>query len=132
MNVIKHSLISALLVLSLLATGVSGSAGRIEITEIKNVGVSAARETHSIIQVSWTAQTTSDSRIVSFELQLEVTYADGKVEPLQAKAGGSARSTRFEVPTLHRGAGRPAAEMRSFKVSITTNYSETATKQGSP
>lgn len=130
MNAIKHSLMT-LLVISLLANGMRASAGQIEITEIKNLGVSAAKETHSIIQVSWIAQATSDARILSFELHLEVTYADGKVEPLQVKANGSARSTRFEVPTLHREAGRPAAEMKSFKVSITTNYSETATKHGS-
>lgn len=129
MKTIKHPLMLALLVLSLLAAGVRASAGKTEITEIKNMGVSAVKETHSIIQVSWTAQGAPELKNVSFELSLEVTYADGFVEQSQAKAPGSARTGRFEIPTLHRAGNQPAAEMKSFKASITANYSETATKQ---
>lgn len=102
---------------------------QVEITEIKNAGVSAARETHSIVQVSWATQGAPDAKMSSFELLLEVTYADGFVERSPAKAPGSARSTRFEVPTLHRAPNQPAGEMKSFKVSITANFSETTTKQ---
>lgn len=102
---------------------------QVEITEIKNAGVSAARETHSIVQVSWATQGAPDVKVSSFELLLEVTYADGFVEKSPAKAPGSARSSRFEVPTLHRSGNQPAAEMKGFKVSITANYSETTTKQ---
>jgi len=104
-------------------------AGSLEITEIKNAGVSAARETHSIVQVSWATPSTFDGKISSFELLLEVTYADGFVEKAPAKSPGSARTTRFEVPTLHRRPNQPAAEMKSFRISITANSSETTTKQ---
>jgi competence protein ComGC len=128
----KDSLMLALLVLSLLVPGVKASTAQIEITEIKNMGVSAQKETHSIIQVSWTAQGAPELKHVSFELSLEVTYADGFVEQSQAKAPGGARTGRFEVPTLHRAGNQPAAEMKSFKASITANYSETTTKQVSP
>lgn len=86
------------------------------------------KETHSIIQVSWTAQGAPESKHESFDLSLEVTYADGFVERNQAKAAGSTRTARFEVPTLHRAGSQPAREMKSFKVSITANYSETTTK----
>jgi len=106
------------------------SVSQIEITEIKNAGVSAARETHSIVQVSWATPGAPDVKVSSFELLLEVTYADGFVERSPGKAAGSARSTRFEVPTMHRTPGQPAAEMKSFKVSITANYSATTTRQG--
>lgn len=102
---------------------------QIEITEIKNSGVSAAKETHSIVQVAWATQGAPEVKISSFELVLEVTYADGFVEKSPAKAPGSARTSRFEVPTLHRAGNQPAAEMKGFKVSITANYSETTTKQ---
>jgi hypothetical protein len=132
MKTIKHFLLLALLVASVLATGARAAASQVEITEIKNVGVSALKETHSIIQVSWTTQGAPELKPVSFELLLEVTYADGFVEKSQAKAPGSARANRFEVPTLHRSGNQPAAEMKSFKVSITANYSETITKQVSP
>jgi len=109
------------------AASIAGS--QIEITEIKNAGVSAAKETHSIVQISWAMQGAPDMKISSFELLLEVTYADGFVEKSSAKAPGSARTTRFEVATLHRFANQPAAEMKSFKVSVTANSSETTTKQ---
>lgn len=102
---------------------------QIEITEIKNAGVSAAKETNSIVQVVWATQGAPEAKISSFELVLEVTYADGFVEKSPAKAPGSARSSRFEVPTLHRAGNQPAAEMKGFKVSITANYSETTTKR---
>ena len=108
-------------------TPVAGS--QIEITEIKNAGVSAAKETHSIVQVAWATQGAPEAKISSFELVLEVTYADGFVGESPAKAPGSARTSRFEVPTLHRAGNQPAAEMKGFKVSITTNYSETTTKR---
>ena len=127
MKTIKQSLMLALLVF--LAAVAKASVGQIEITEIKNMGVSALKETHSIVQVSWTAQGGPELKPVSFELFLEVTYADGFVEKSQAKAAGNARTGRFEIPTLHRAGNQPAAEMKSFKASITANYSETATKQ---
>ncbi len=129
MKTIKHFLMLALLVMSLLAAGVRASAGQVEITEIRNMGVSALKETHSIVQLSWTAQGAPELKHVSFDLYLEVTYADGFVERSQAKAAGSARTGRFEIPTLHRAGNQPAAEMKSFKASITANYSETTTKQ---
>src|SRR5438552_16903767 len=46
----------------------------VEIIEVKNLGVSAANESLSIIQVKWKAQTGSDK---TFEVKLEVRYADG-------------------------------------------------------
>ena len=93
------------------------------------MGIAALKETHSIVQLSWTAQGAPELKHVSFDLSLEVIYADGFVEKSQAKAPGGARTGRFEVPTLHRSGNQPAAEMKSFKASIIANYSETATKQ---
>lgn len=107
----------------------SDAGSQIQITEIKNAGVSAAKESNSIIQVSWAMQGAPDVKISTFELLLEVTYADGFVEKSPAKASGSARTTRFEVATLHRFPNQPAAEMKGFKVSVTANSSETTTKQ---
>lgn len=105
------------------------AASQIQITELRIAGVSAAKETHSIVQVSWTTQGAPEVKVSSFELLLEITYADGFVDKSPAKTAGNVRSSRFEVPTLHRFANQPAAEMKSFKVSITANSSETTTKQ---
>ena len=129
MKTIKHSLMLVLLVVSVLATGAKASGKQIEITEIKNLGASALKETHSIIQVSWTAAGSPELTHISFELSLEVTYADGFVEKSQSRAAGTARTNRFEVPTLHRSGSLPAAEIKSFKVVITATYSETTTRQ---
>lgn len=127
MKAIKHALMPV--VTTVQANGASAPAGSGRNTEIKNMGVPALKETHSIIQVSWTAQGAPELKHVSFELSLEVTYADGFVEQSRAKAPGGARTGRFEVPTLHRVGNQPAAEMKSFKASITANYSESTMKQ---
>ncbi len=102
---------------------------QVEITEVRNLGASAANDSKSIVQVSWTTQTAPDVKIEYFDLQLTVTYADGAVVPLATKASGSVRANRFEISTLHTTAGRPPAVMKGLKVVVTASYTETATKQ---
>jgi hypothetical protein len=103
---------------------------KVDLVEVKNVGVSASNESNSIIQVRWNATAQPQTAIKSFDLNLEVTYADGAVERAKTSVDGKARSARFEVPTLHRAAGRNASEMKSFKINITATVLETFTKQG--
>ena len=102
----------------------------IEITEVKNVGLSAINDSKSVIQALWSVHAQPGRNIKSFELNLEVTYADGAVEKLRATAPGSERKVRMEVPTLHVSAGRPGAELKSFKANITANFTETVSIQG--
>jgi hypothetical protein len=102
----------------------------VEIAEVKNVGLSAGNDAKSIIQAQWSVNAQPGMNIKSFELILEVTYADGAVEKFRGSANGAERKARFEVPTLHVSAGRPGAELRSFKANITANFTETVTKQG--
>ncbi|MEW6210060.1 MAG: hypothetical protein AB1631_16960 [Acidobacteriota bacterium] len=103
---------------------------KVELVEVKNVGVSASNESNSIIQVRWNAATQPSTVIKSFDLSLEVVYADGAAEKAKASVDGKARNARFEIPTLHRAAGRNASEMKSFKINITATVLETFTKQG--
>lgn len=105
-------------------------ASLVEIAEVKNVGLSAGSDAKSIIQAQWSVNAQPGTNIKSFELSLDVTYADGAVERFKVTASGAERKARFEVPTLHVSAGRPGAELRSFKANITANFTETATKQG--
>ena len=107
-----------------------GLASVVDITEVKNVGISASNNSKSIIQVNWSVNAQANLSIKSFDLVLEVAYADGAVEKFKTTANGSDRKARFEAPTLHVSAGRPGAELRSFKANITANISETASKQG--
>jgi hypothetical protein len=102
----------------------------VEITEVKNIGLSASSDAKSILQVVWSVNPQPGLLIRSFDLALDITYADGAVERVKSQANGADRRTRFEVPTLHRSAGRPGAELRSYKADITALYTETVTRQG--
>ncbi len=102
----------------------------VDITDVKNVGLSAGNDSKSIIQVGWSVTAQPNLSIKSFELVVEVTYADGGSERFKTTANGSDRKARFEVPTQHLSTGRPGAGLRSFKANITANFSETAIKQG--
>ena len=113
-----------------LATQSAGSLSSIDIIEVKNVGISAASDSKSVIQVRWAAKLPPGTNVKSFDVSLEVQYADRTKEKIKNTVNGSAASVRFEVPTLHLSPGRPAAELRTFEATVTANYSETATKQG--
>lgn len=108
----------------------AGGSPCIDIVEVRNVGISAANDSRSVIQVKWAAKLPPGSDVKSFDVRLEVRYADATKEKVKSTINGSANSARFEVPTLHLSPGRPAAELRTFEATVTANFSETATKQG--
>lgn len=108
----------------------AGSSSSIDIVEVKNVGISAANDSKSVVQVKWAAKLPPGTNVKSFDVTLEVQYADRTKEKIKNTVSGSANTARFEVPTLHLSPGRPAAELRTFEATVTANFSETATKQG--
>jgi hypothetical protein len=108
----------------------AGGSSRIDIVEVKNLGISAANDSKSVIQMKWAAKLPPGSNVKSFDVSLEVQYADRTKEKIRDTVNGSASSARFEVPTLHVSPGRPAAEFRTFEASVTANFSETAKKEG--
>ena len=116
--------------LGLAYSGTLGLAG-IEIEEVKNVGVSASDESKSVIQVKWKTDAQAGTDLKTFDVAIEMGYADGAVQRARNSVSGSARSARFEVPTSHFTPGRPGAELKSFKASVTASITETATRQGS-
>lgn len=127
----------AILILAMAASGsyrisdpIDSSSG-IEITQVKNMGLSAANAKKSIIEVRWIVQSQPGMALKAFELSIEVIYADGATEKAKSTVSGSSRNARFEVPTLHTSPGLAAAEMKNFKINITASYTETASKQGS-
>ena len=119
-----------LLVAVVLTAEAGQGSSRIEIVEVKNLGISAANDAKSIIEVRWAIRFPPETSVKSFDINLEVRYADKAKEKIKATANGSASSARFEVPTLHLSPGRPGAELRGFEASVTANFSETTTKQG--
>jgi hypothetical protein len=132
---IKNASLIAVLIIVVLFNNQSTNAfnftTRIEIVEVKTVGISAGDNTKSIIQIKWLAESQPGTAIKSFDVFLEVVYADGAIEKVKTNANGSARSARFELQTVHSAAGRAAAELRGFKASVTANTAETTTKTGS-
>lgn len=102
---------------------------QIQITDVKNVGVSAANAAKSIIEVRWQANIAPNINVKSFELKLEITYTDGAVVTAQSNASAQARSGRVEVPTTHLSPSGTPATMKAIKASVTTTFTETTTKQ---
>jgi len=125
---------SVVLAMSTLAVAVQGGTmpvlTAVEIVEVKTVGVSAAEESRSIVQVRWRTDAQGGAEVKSFEVAIEVGYADGAIEKRKTTTAASTRSTRFEVPTLHFSAGRPGAELKTFRASVVVSFTETATRQG--
>ncbi|MBI3653497.1 MAG: hypothetical protein HY231_20905 [Acidobacteria bacterium] len=106
------------------------SASLVDLTEVKNLGVSASNESKSILQMQWAVNAQPPLSIKSFDAVLEVAYADGTIERFKTSASSTDRKARFEVPTLHLVPGRLRAELRSFKAALTANFTETTIKQG--
>ena len=105
----------------------------LEIKEVKNLGVSAANDANSILQVTWQATPTPDVKLSGFEIELSVTYADNFTKTFTARVNDQERRQRFEVPTLRLVPNRPAAGMKRYQVTVTAKHaaqSETATAQG--
>lgn len=102
---------------------------QVEITDVKNIGVSASNQAKSIIEVRWQTKFAPNTNVKSFELKLEVTYADGSIVTTQSSVTGTARSGRVEVPTTNSSVGRPSSTIKSFRASVTTTFTETTTKQ---
>ncbi len=102
---------------------------RIEIKTVKNVGVSATDETKSIIEVRWETTPLQDTNIKSFNIKLEVIYANRQSVTKQFSVGGTVRNGRTEIATVHTSSGRPPAMIKAIKTSISTSETETVTKQ---
>ncbi len=104
-----------------------------EIKEVKNLGVSAANDANSILQVTW-QKPAPDVKLQGFDVELSVTYADNFTKSFKARVNDQEHRQRFEVPTLHFTPHRPAAEMKRYQVTVTAKYvgqpNETATAQG--
>jgi hypothetical protein len=59
----------------------------VESVEVKDMGLSDRDETKSVIEVRWTADSIQKEKIVSFNLVLSVTYADGREDTSRQTSG---------------------------------------------
>lgn len=94
----------------------------VKIVDVKNIGISAANQTKSIIEIRWQADFAPNKTVKSFEIKLEVVYTDGAVITAQSSAQGSARSGRVEIPTTHLYTGQTPAVIKSMKANVVTLF----------
>lgn len=122
---------AALLAVALcLAARAASLTPTVEIAEVKVAGVAASDESKSVIQVQWRVNPPPGVSVKSFEVAIEITYANGGTERLKTSVNGAARTARFEVVTARPVAGQAPAALKSFRASVTATVTETATKQG--
>ncbi len=90
----------------------------VEVTEVRDLGVSANDDSKSIIEVKWRVGPTI-SAVTSFNLTLSITYADGTILNEQKKSDGKSASARFEVSSAKVSKGKPPAFIKKMNAVVT-------------
>lgn len=95
----------------------------VEVTDVKEIGLSDSDETKSVIEIKWKVNPTLQPNHSEFNVTLEVIYADGAVLIFDEQAESEARSAKIEVPALHIYRGKKPAIIKEIKAFVTTNWS---------
>jgi hypothetical protein len=91
----------------------------VEVIGIRNMGLSAADETKSVIEIEWRVNNALHPNGESFNLTLEVVYASGVSLIFETRVeGATARSTQIEVPALHTIPGRVPAAIKQVRAIV--------------
>ncbi len=96
----------------------------VEVTEVRDLGLSDRDELKSLIEVSWRIDSAQKEKIVSFNLLLSVTYADGTAITEKRTVEKSALSARVEVPSVKTFGSRPAAFIKRMDAKVTAVISK--------
>lgn len=96
----------------------------VEVTEVKDLGLSDRDELKSLIEVSWRIDSVQKEKVVSFNLLLSVTYADGTAITEKRTVEKSALSARVEVPSVKTFGSRPAAFIKRMDAKVTAVISK--------
>ena len=91
----------------------------VEVTDVKEIGLSDSDETKSVIEIKWKVNPSLQPSHSVFNVTLEVTYADGAVLIFDEHAEKEARSAQIEVPSLHIYRGKKAAIIKEIKAFVT-------------
>ncbi|MEK7725182.1 MAG: hypothetical protein AAB336_12575 [Acidobacteriota bacterium] len=92
----------------------------VEVTDVKEVGLSDSDETKSVIEIKWKVNPSLQPNHSIFNVTLEVVYADGAILIFDEQVEKQARSTQIEVPALHIFRGKKPAIIKQIKAFITT------------
>lgn len=96
----------------------------IEVTQIKEIGLSDSDETKSVIEVQWCVRSTLQPNHSNFNVTVEVIYADGAILIFDEQAENSARSAQIEVPTLHTFRGKKPAIIKEIKAFVVSDVKD--------
>lgn len=92
----------------------------VEVTAVRNLGRSPADETKSIIEVEWRVNSALHPSGESFNLTLEVIYANSISLFFEAKVEDSSiRSTQIEVPAVQIIRGAQPALIKQLRAMVT-------------
>jgi hypothetical protein len=92
----------------------------VEVTDVKEIGLSDSDETKSVIEIKWKVNPSLQPNHSIFNVTLEVVYADGAILIFDEQVEKQARSTQIEVPALHIFRGKKPAIIKQIKAFITT------------
>jgi hypothetical protein len=96
----------------------------VEVTGVKDLGLSDSDELKSLIEVSWNIDSIKKERIKSFNLLLSVRYADGTSISERRTVEKTALSARVEVPSVKTLGNRPAAFIKKIDARVTAVISK--------
>lgn len=90
----------------------------VEVTEVRELGLSDRDESKSVIEVQWRVGEVQKERIASFSLVLSVTYADGTTLQERRRVEKNALSTRVEIPSVKTNGSRPSAVIKKLDARV--------------
>jgi hypothetical protein len=96
----------------------------VEVVRVKDLGLSDRDESKSVIEVEWRVNPAQKEKIVSFNLVLFVTYADGTTIIEKRNVEKKLFSVRVEVPSVKTFAGRPSAFIKKLNAKVTAIFSK--------
>lgn len=120
-------LLTALAATQIFADRMADCLTPVEVTEIRNLGISDSDETKSVIEVKWQINPTLHPNHSDFNVSLEIAYANGMILIIDECSGNSTRSSRIEVPTVNLRRGQSPAFIKQIKAFVTT---EIVSKRG--
>lgn len=96
----------------------------VEVTEVKDLGLSDRDELKSLIEVSWRTDLIPREKIASFNLLLSVTYADGTSITERRTIDKNLCSIKIEVPSVKTIGRRPPAFIKNMNAKVTAVLSK--------
>lgn len=94
-----------------------------EVTEVKDLGLSDRDELKSVIEVRWRVNALNAESIASFNLTLSATYADGTIIVEKRRIERNALFARIEIPSVKTNSGKPAAFIKRLNAKVSAVFS---------